>query len=129
MLTPTAALAACICSSAERTSGRCSTSFEGRLTGSSSGNCSDESSNSAEIVSLGKLPMRRASRSRCCASCFSRRQRRLGLRQRRLLRNYVGIGDLAECELPPQQFQRFSLDIDDLPGCCYLAAQTGLLYG
>ena len=71
ILTPISALAECNCSSAERTSGRCSTSLEGRLTGSSCGSCRDESSNFSASFSLGKRPASRASKSRCCANCFS----------------------------------------------------------
>ncbi len=61
----------CRFSSACRTSGRCSTSFEGILTGSSCGSCKFESSNFSGRSLSGKPPANTVSRSRCWANCFS----------------------------------------------------------
>jgi len=66
-----AALTACSCASADWMSGRCSTSFDGRLTGSSGGRCSEASSNFWAGAWLGNRPISAVNRSRCTASCFS----------------------------------------------------------
>ena len=102
MATPIWALADCRLASAARTSGRCSTSFDGRLKGRSRGSRNAASENFSGIRSLGKPPINAASRSRCCANCFcSGGKRLLDLRQRRFLRHHVALGDLAELELLP----------------------------
>ena len=69
--TPICALAARQVSSAARMSGRCSTSRDGKLTGSSSGSCSDARSNVSVGWLDGNWPVKAASRLRCWASCFS----------------------------------------------------------
>src|SRR5215813_1811447 len=67
--TPTSALAECTLASAARTSGRCRTRADGRLTGTSRGRCSIASSNRSLTSWLGKRPARAVSRCRCCCSC------------------------------------------------------------
>ena len=69
--TPINALAACICSSAARMSGRCSSNVEGSDKGNSVGNFKELSLNLGVDASSGNLPVRAFNRSRCSASCFS----------------------------------------------------------
>ena len=68
--TPMSALAECNCASAARTSGRCSTSCEGRLSGRSCGSLSLSSSKLSPRSWSGERPTRRISWLRCWASCF-----------------------------------------------------------
>ncbi len=68
--TPAWALAKCSCSSAARTSGRCSTIFEGKLSGSSCGKCKVANSNFSSTSSLGRFPASTRIKSRVCSSCF-----------------------------------------------------------
>ncbi len=68
--TPTAAEAMCMFSSAWRTSGRCSTSFEGTLTGTSVGKVNSSRRNVSSGSSAGSLPSNAVRASRVWPSCF-----------------------------------------------------------
>ena len=68
--TPICALAACSDASAACTSGRCATSFAGRLTGRSTGKVRPDNSNVSLDCSLGGCPASAANRSRCWSNCF-----------------------------------------------------------
>ena len=130
MATPIWALAACRLASAARTSGRCSTRCAGRLTGKSRGRRSPLSSNFCFNPSLGRLPLSATSRSRCCASCFCNGGRvALDLRQRGLLSDNIGLGDVTQLVLPLQQRKHIGLNLDDAARGGNLAAQRGLLHG
>src|SRR5919198_4351932 len=59
---------------------------------------------------------------------LQRRKRLLDLSERRLLRNDIGLGDLAESALSPHQIEDIAHDLDDLLGRRDLAAQRGFLH-
>ena len=126
--TPTWALAACRLASAARTSGRWSTSFEGRLTGSWAGKvrlarrigASWSSDGRApgqvgELVALGRQLL------------LQRRQGLLGLGQGGLLCRHVDAGDLAELLLGAQDLQHVRGEGDDPLVRRHLLAQRRLL--
>ncbi len=69
--TPMSALAERSCASAASTSGRCSTSVDGSVSGKGSGSVSPASVNSADIGVSGSTPLSDLIWSRCSASCFS----------------------------------------------------------
>src|SRR5262245_31466658 len=56
------------------------------------------------------------------------RERLLDLGERRLLRNHIGLGDLAKSALSPHQIEDIAHDLDDLLGRRDLAAQRRFLH-
>ena len=68
--TPMRALAECRLASAARTSGRCSISAEGKLTGTLRGNWNDAMVNVSTSSWLGKPPINATSRCRCWINCL-----------------------------------------------------------
>ena len=113
--TPICALALCMFASAARTSGRCSTSLPGRLTGRSSGSCNPARSKCSRDL-LARETARQCGQQVALLRqlLLQRRQRLLGLRQRRLLRGDVAAGYLAQVELAAQDDQQVGLFPDDL---------------
>ena len=128
MATPTWALAERNSSSDERTSGRCSTSCDGTLTGSSVGSCRPASLNVSHRL-LARKPARQCGKKiallrQCLAQ---RRQGRLDLGQRRLLGGNVAAIGVALHELATHDFEHLRIDVDELVGGLDLAAQRRLL--
>ena len=127
--TPTAADAACRFSSAWRTSGRCSISFEGRLTGRSVG----------KVRSIQAEGFRRFVRRQPTEQCgqgvarltellLQRRQRLRGLRLRGLLGENIQIAGGAERALLLHLVGQLMLQLEQPLGRRDLAAQRGLLH-
>ncbi len=122
--TPTAAEAMCRFSSAWRTSGRCSTSFEGRLTGRSVGK--------RQVVELkgfrglvgGQPPEQRRQRvARLAQLLLQRRQGLRGLRLQGLLGQHVQIAGGAEQPLLLHLVGQLMLQLEQPLGGGDLAAQ------
>ena len=108
-------------------SGRCATSFEGRLSGRSRGreNCA-----SAKVSSTSSRRIAPGERGQEIAllreAALQGRQSLARLGERGLLRENVGSGDGAVSELPLQQRQPLFFERDDAPRRGDLAAQRRL---
>ena len=130
MATPTWALAECRFASAARTSGRCSTSRDGRLSGRSCGSVRSLSSKRSSTRVAGQLAGQRGEEIALLGQrLFERRQGGLGLGECRLLAGDVGAGNRAQALLLAQDVERLALGGDDAPGRLDLGAQRGLLDG
>ncbi len=130
MATPIWALAACRLASAARTSGRCSHQLRRQADRQVA-----RQPQRRELELLDRLVARKTAAQRrqqvalLRQLLLQRRQGLLDLGQRRLLRHHVGLGDLAELALAPQQPEHVGLDLDDASRRRDLAAQRGLLHG
>ena len=97
------------------TSGRCSTSFAGRLTGSSAGKLQRVESRRLGRLLAGQAPEAAPSAGRAAARAASAAAAVLVcLRQRRLLRRHVRLGDLAQLVLALHRSRRARFPRDDL---------------
>ena len=126
--TPICALAACRLAWAWSTSGRCSTSTEGRLSGSSAGSVRLASVNFCRRRLAGKVPVRTAIRLCCWSRCLSSGgKRRLELGELRLLGGDVGPADIALRLLILEKAEDLAVDPDQLVGRRDLVFERGVL--
>ena len=108
---PIWALAECRFSSAWRTSGRCSTSCEGRLRGSSCGSCRARQLKLFRQILIGKSARERSQEVTLLSQLFKQRRQGGGdLRELRFLRRHIEPAHIALRILVAQNLQHVGVD-------------------